>query len=203
MPSPTFPGQNLVADGYQGRYQTAGTVLEDRRHVPQLCYVLASSNPPQCEGLDIDGWSWQQVAHESRAGTSWGLYLLIGTYDGERFRLTEPARPADPNTVPRQRPDVDFTSPCPPPPGGWAVVDRATATDAALIATIARASRSPGFAGAWIDQNGATGQHENHPAWIVLNVRVTGDLAAHEADLRRVWGGALSAPSNRSTSVRG
>lgn len=75
-------------------YQVTATVLEDRKHGPQLCGAVAESLPPQCGGPDIIGWDWETVPSESAAGTRWGDYTMVGTWDGERFTLVEPARPA-------------------------------------------------------------------------------------------------------------
>jgi hypothetical protein len=167
-----------------GRYRAVATVLESPEHGPQLCHSVADSLPPQCGGPDVAGWSWESVAHESANGTRWGSYAVVGTFDGTRFTLTEPARVATAD----QPADVhDLTSPCPAPAGGWRPLDRARASDAAMQAAIARATGMPGFAGLWLDQNGG----ENDPARLVLNVRFTGDPVSRQAALREVWGGAL------------
>jgi len=83
---------------------------------------------------------------------------------------------------------VDFTSPCDPPEGGWRVVDPELTTDAALNDAISVANALPGAAGVWLDQsqNPHPDAPDNNP-----NVRVTGDIAVVEARLREVWGGML------------
>ena len=63
------------------------------------------------------------------------------------------------------------------------------------------ASRLEDYAGAWVDQtiNPAYDDPDdvdkelamNDPTKLVINVQVTGDPAAAEAELRRIWGGAL------------
>jgi hypothetical protein len=181
--------RNLVPEGYTGRYRVDASVLESPQHGPQLCLAMAQSYPPQCGGMDVVGWSWTGLAHETARGTSWGSYRLTGTYDGTRLTLTEPAVNSTTVFEPSLRPD--FTSPCTPPPGGWAPRDRAKTTDATLTRAIAQASAADGFAGAWVDQYGGPGAEDNDPLKTVLNVRFTGDLGAHETRLRKVWGGSL------------
>jgi hypothetical protein len=184
------------------------SVLESPEHGPQLCSGMADSLPPQCGGPDIVGWSWDDVdGEETVGGTTWGAYELVGTWDGGRFTLTE--RPAPPAPIDHWG-DLDFASPCPAPEGGWAVVDPAKATQAALDAAGSRAQARDDFAGMWVDQsiNPASGEPIegledelalNDPMKLVLNVRVTGDVAATEQDLREVWGGALCvSPAERT-----
>lgn len=179
------------------------TVLESPGHGPQLCGMVAESYPPQCGGPDVIGWNWDEAPDaESASGVTWGFYSVTGTWDGTALTLTEPPLPgaATSPVLPDGEPAApDFTSPCEPPPGGWAVVDPATATQAALDAALAYAASQPDYAGAWIDQsiNPASAEPApdeaamNDPTKLVLNVRFTADLDQHEAELRAVWGGAL------------
>jgi hypothetical protein len=193
-PSPPSPpaSTNLIRDGYTGRFRIATTVLQNASHGPQLCVSVAMSLPPQCGGPDIAGWTWDGLKHESVGGTTWGEYLIIGTFDGHTFTLTEPAKVNDGQYSPH-RPTSDFTSPCPAPAGGWRPVDPARATDDAFQAVNVKVSNDPDFAGLWIDQKvTSTGETpRNDPTKFVVNVRFTKDLARHEADIRTVWGGAL------------
>jgi hypothetical protein len=193
-PSQTSTGTaNLVPDGYTGRFRIVATVLENAEHGPQLCTGVEDSLPPQCGGPDVAGWAWTGLRYESAAGTRWGSYLLVGTFDGRVFRMTEPPKVNDGSLNPQPR-IPDFTSPCPVPSGGWRPVDPARATDNALQTANAVASAEPDFAGLWLDQkqppdNGRTAA--NDPTKLVLNVRFTTELRRHETDIRRVWGGAL------------
>ncbi|PZG23714.1 hypothetical protein C1J01_00375 [Nonomuraea aridisoli] len=127
---------------------------------------------------------------------------MVGTWDGERLTLTEPARPAEPPEAPRDR--TAFTTPCQKPAGGWRAVDPAKATQEAMTAALARAERLPGYAGGWLDQSylddidgyepddpRSAERHANDPLRLVLNLRFTGDPATREPEIREVWGGAL------------
>lgn len=184
---------NLVPDGYVGRFRIAATVLENEHHGPQLCVAVAESLPPQCGGPDISGWVWNGVKHESASRTKWGTYLVTGTFDGRTFKLTGPAKVNDGSLNPESR-TPDYTSPCPAPADGWRPVDPAKATDNALQAANAMVNTDPDFAGFWIDQKQPPNDLAtpgNDPARLVLNVRFTKDLARHEAEIRKVWGGAL------------
>jgi len=69
------------------RYTATAMVLESPDHGPQLCLGgVDESLPPQCGGPDIVGWDWESVSdEESRSGTTWGEYTVVGTYDSTRF----------------------------------------------------------------------------------------------------------------------
>jgi hypothetical protein len=181
------------------RYEASATVLESDEHGPQLCLGgVADSYPPQCGGPDLVGWDWAAVdGEESANGTTWGDFHVVGTYVGGTLTLTEvPDAPQPPD-----RDEPDFTSPCPEPEGGWRVVDPALATDAAFDAVHAYVNGLPDHGGTWHDQSinpayadGVDADDEgllNDPTQMVLNVRFTGDLEQHEADLRERWGGPL------------
>ncbi|HEV7707398.1 MAG TPA: hypothetical protein VGP16_04320 [Asanoa sp.] len=185
-----------VAPGFSpDRFRVSGLVLEDASHGPQLCGpIILAIAPPRCGGPDVVGWSWDGLEHNTDGNARYGSFELVGTYDGERFTLTEP--PAPP-TMERPAPPDELRSACPPPEGGWQVVDDATATHSALQKAINLASAAPAGAGFWIDQNGG----ENDPKKLVLNARFTEDLPGHEARLRSLWGGALCVSSAARTTA--
>lgn len=186
------------------RYIGTGLVLSSPDHGAQLCLGgVEESYPPQCGGPDVVNWNWDDVdGAETSAGSTWGHYTVVGTYDDQRFTLTEPARlPETPDTAPAA---PDFSTPCEEPAGGWAVVDAETATLAAQDAAIAYASAQPDHAGIWVDQSINPAMAEgadledldremaaNDPALLILNVGFTGDLERHERELRAIWGGSL------------
>lgn len=196
------------------RYEANSTVLESPEHGPQLCLgAIADSLPPQCGGPDIVGWSWDAVDGEEAAnGTTWGSYRVVGSYEDGVFTLTEPATAPDPSLADDGF-EVDFTSPCPAPAGGWTVVDPATATDAGQQAATDYATAQDDYAGAWVDQSinpaladGLDPGEEavaNDPTKLVLNVRFTGDLERHTEELRARWGGPLcvTAAEHRSSEL--
>lgn len=174
-------------------YTATATVLETPQAPPTLCLgAMTSSLPPTgCGGAEIANWRWDEVDDaESISGTTWGSYTVVGTYDGERFTLTEPP-------VPPANHDVDageqptFPTPCEEPAGGWAVVDESTATDESMYAAIAYAEAQPDHAGTWLDQSIHPGAADNDPTRLVLNFRFTGDADRHEREVREIWGGAL------------
>jgi hypothetical protein len=174
------------------RYRYVGTVLESPTHGPQLCTFIRSSLPPQASGPDVVGWDWSVVEAESVSGTTWGEYEVVGTFDGERFTVTEPPRAAPPHPRASQPAGPSFTVPCPTPPGGWRPPDPTRATQAALDAAFARASAAPGFAGAWVRDLHGEGVEEGHePTELVLVVKDAGDLDIRRSSIEEVWGGAL------------
>lgn len=74
-----------------GEVVAQGTVLE-AEDGPQLCLgAIALSLPPQCSGIPLAGWSWDEVeGDESSSGVTWGSYAVTGTFDGETFTVTQP-----------------------------------------------------------------------------------------------------------------
>ncbi len=191
------------------------TVLE-KDDGPQLCLGgVAASLPPQCGGPVIHHWDWSGVSDvaERRAGTTWGTFVVTGTFDGTSFTLTQDPIPlaVDDPMAPAPEPDP-FATRCPEPDGGWQVVDPARATDAALQRTLRRAKRLDGDGGAWLDQsvNPAAARlgddpaiegAMNDPRLLVLNVLTTADVAATEQTLRESWGGMLCVSSAQSTQA--
>ncbi|MGW8951985.1 hypothetical protein [Streptomyces sp. NPDC055709] len=179
------PSASASPSGSAQRYEVWATVLESTSHGPQLCSMVRTSLPPQCGGPDVVGWKWSAVAHESQQGTTWGTYDLVGTWDGSRFTLTEPARlsPSGPREVPEddfQAPD--FTSPCRAAAGDRAAVDPSKAGTEHYESALRSAEEDKEFAGGWIDTEGGG---------TVLVMRFTRDLAGHEREIRKTWGGAL------------
>lgn len=194
--SASAPGayaRNLIPDGYTGRFRIAAMVLQNEHHGPQLCVAAFSSMPPQCGGLDIPGWSWDGVPHETAMSTTWGSSLVLtGTVEGNNFRLTEPARAAtdDDRALFPQRSAPDHPIPCPTPAEGWRPVDPARTTHETFGEVYKLVNAQPDFAGARIKHLTAP-NGTNDPDKIVFIVQFTGDLARHEAEIRAVYGGAI------------
>jgi hypothetical protein len=197
------------------RYTTTATVI-DGPGLPQLCWFVFASYPPSpCGpgGIEVVGWDWTGLEGSETAGiVRWGEYVVVGTYDGERFTITESP---EPDVAPEPTPGPPPAStPCPPPPGGWGVVNAATTTYAAQDAAVAYAHAQPDYVAVWVDtsMNPAWAMKEseitadtlwmfNDPTKLVLNVRFTGDLERHERALRAIWGGALCVSSGEPTAA--
>lgn len=180
-PDPGAPGPKVAPADYTGRFRAVATVLEDPMHGPQLCFAVAQSLPPQCGGPDILGWDWTGLGAESASGTTWGDYVVTGTWDGTALTLTEPPHPATDADRPTS-PDTDFSSPCPEPEGGWVAPEPDRAGDERIEQAAAAAARVSGYGGLWVD---------TAPRVTVVNVTTTGDPAAMTAAVGKVWGGAL------------
>ncbi len=69
----------------------AGMVIDAAGDVEICLGGVMESYPPQCVGVPVDGWTWDQVdGSESIGEVRWGSYAIRGAYDGERFALTDP-----------------------------------------------------------------------------------------------------------------
>ena len=176
------------------------TILDDGDG-PELCHGVLQSLPPQCGGPPVIGWSWadHQGEFEEAAGVRWGEFAVTGTFDGAEFTVTRAVPAAEYDAPPGQSDEPDFTTPCPEPAGGWRVLDPAKTTHETMEATFEAARHLPRYADAWLDQsrNPAYGQEEgaeermNDPAYVTINVRVTRGADVADAELRKIWGGAL------------
>jgi hypothetical protein len=192
-PSGGAPAETAGAQG--GRYQATGTVLQSRDHGPELCLgAVATSFPPQCGGIPITNWRWDQVEGEQAAGgTTWGTYHLVGTYDGASFTVLRVAlAPAVRRPSAAEQFKDEPKPACPQPEGGWAVPDPARRSERDLEPVTRAARAEPDFAGVWLSYLEPMGHNvAEDPGEFVLNVAFTGDLARHEAELRPLWGGRL------------
>ena len=192
-PTAGAPAQTVKAQ--QNRYQATATVLQSRDHGPELCLgMVLTSFPPQCGGVPVTNWRWDQVEGEQVAsGTTWGLFRLVGTYDGASFTVVRAERtPQVPKPSPLEQFKDEPKSPCPRPKGGWTVPDPARRSER-YVEAVSRAARAqPDFAGLWLSYLKPMGNNvAEHPGEFVLNVAFTGDLARHRTELRPQWGGRL------------
>ena len=177
------------------RYRTTATVLESPKHRPELCLGgVLTSYPPQCGGVPVTNWRWDQVAGEEAAGgTIWGVYDLVGTYDGASFTVirADHSPPASPPSAREQFKDEPRPA-CREPAGGWKVPDPARRSERHLEPVGKAARAQPDFAGLWLSYLEPMGGNvAEDPGEFVLNVAFTGGLARHEAELRPLWGGRL------------
>jgi hypothetical protein len=111
----------VAADGSSVVYEASANVIESPEHGPVLCLGgVDDSYPPQCDGPALVGWDWATVDDEERAnGSTWGIYHVVGTWDGERLTLTEPPGPAPPGAF-----ETEFPPICDDPTGDAATDPR-------------------------------------------------------------------------------
>ncbi|EON22853.1 hypothetical protein CF8_3216 [Nocardioides sp. CF8] len=197
---PVRPTEVLAATGPVTTWRT--TVLDDGDG-PELCLGgVAESLPPQCSGPPVLDWTWADHAgaYEEADGVRWGEFTLVGDWDGTAFTPTEVVAGGE---VPEMQ--MPERTPCSEPAGGWTVLDHATTSDTARGKLMRAAAVRPDHGLVWVDQSinprwqdfldGEASleieQAMNDPAFTIVNVGVTGDVAAAEAELRPVWGGPL------------
>ncbi len=181
-------------------YEADGTVLAQRgetlfpKHGPMLCLgAMAMSYPPQCGDVPIANWDWDAVeGEETASGATWGQYHVVGTYDGETFTVTEVGSYAD--DPPRFGSEVDFSSPCPEPAGGWVLPDPKQATQQDASGASAYAASEPDIVNSWVthfdpSSPGDAELDEFDP--VIFNAVFTGDIERHEAEIRKRWPGPL------------
>ncbi|WP_314423630.1 hypothetical protein [uncultured Microbacterium sp.] len=95
-PAPTsapagLPSSPPVVAPPEGPVTAAGMVIDAAGDVEICLGGVMESYPPQCVGVPVDGWTWDQVdGSESIGEVRWGSYAIRGAYDGERFALTDP-----------------------------------------------------------------------------------------------------------------
>jgi hypothetical protein len=159
----------------EGEVRTGGLVtVLDSGDGPEMCLgAVAESYPPQCGGPALADFDWGDVGSEEAAGVRWGSYALTGTYDGSTFTVTDAIPAALYDTMAQPEPEP-LAAACDRP----TTTDTAKATPEDLDATLAAASALPSYASAWLTGN-------------TINVAVTEDPEAAEAELRRTWGGML------------
>ena len=181
-------------------YEADMTVLEQRgqtpfpKHGPMLCLgAMAMSYPPQCGDVPIANWDWGVVeGEETASGASWGQYHVVGTYDGETFTVTDVGPHGD---DPSQfGSEVDFSSPCPEPAGGWVLPDPKRATQQEASGASAYVESQPDIVNSWVthfDPSNACDTELDEFDPVIFNAVFTGDVERHEAEIRKRWPGPL------------
>lgn len=92
-PAPTS-GVLPTAAPPAGQVTAAGTVIDDGDQAQLCVFAVMESYPPQCSGVPLDGWNWDVADGSETSGTiTWGGYAVSGTFDGERFTMTDPPIP--------------------------------------------------------------------------------------------------------------
>lgn len=78
----------------KGEVVATGTVI-DVDGTAELCLGgVQESYPPQCVGIPLNGWSWDDVEPDDESsGTRWGAYGMSGRYDGTSFAPMHPPIP--------------------------------------------------------------------------------------------------------------
>lgn len=199
-PRPDASASDLPAAAASDLYEATATVLESEEHGPELCLgAVLDSLPPQCDGVPVEGWDWADVGgEESRGGTTWGDFHVVGRYDGDSFSVTEAGPPK-----PSHFDDDPIGTPCDEPAGGWAPVDAALASHEHASRAAQTARKEPDFSGVWFDYYGETDPDAQSDAEaygdIILNVAFTNDLDRHERELREIWGGPLCLQQHERT----
>jgi hypothetical protein len=170
-------------NGDDQRYEFVGTVAQTEERGPELCIGAAIMIfPPQCGGIPVDQWVWEDVpGAQEEGGTSWVDQIrVVGTFDGELFHLTEV--PSLPEGL--GGPAIDVPADFPPLCTPEVTDDTMTGGDdfeAASTTAGALASKSA----FWVSRPAGPAEER------VVNVIVTADAAAVTEDLRTLWGGGL------------
>lgn len=183
-PSPTDSAQTPSKDQL---YEGTGLVLDDEG-APTLCLgTVMDSLPPQCDGPDLRGWSWDGLESDEASGTRWGRFTVRGTYVDGVF--TVKGTP----TEPKPYEEGSSESPCPEPAGGWSISDPSRTSEEDRLAATRAAESQPDFAGAWIDYivEPQTEEEALVDENIALVLAFTDDAERHEDEAREHWGGAL------------
>lgn len=196
--TPAAGGDPKASEGSAPLLEASALVLENAEHGPELCVgAVLDSFPPQCGDVPIVGWDWDKVGGEKRvSSTIYGRYHVVGRYDGTSFTLTEAPGPPEPF----EGPSVEFETPCPKPHDK---PDPSKTSQEDFESAIETAQSSPDFAALWIDAAmvGAPGEEYQDTPNTMLNAAFTGDLALHEAELRKHWGGYLCVSQREHTSA--
>ena len=187
-PTPvTRPSAIPPADG---PVRGVGTVLDDGTG-PELCLGgVASSYPPQCDGVPVTAWDWSSLGgrFEHADGVRWGSFTVTGTFDGTTLTVTEPPTEAEwPERV------YDFGTRCPEPSNGWRALDPLRTNDEARSEAV-EALRAAGHVRQPLPGRG----HRRHQGARRPRHR---DVAAAEAVIREHWGGTLCVSPARTTEA--
>lgn len=175
---------------------------------PPGCIVPAIGGEEEQPGapcgvrLPLATWDWDVVeGEESVDGVIWGMYRVLGTYDGETFSI-ESAEPADGAPDPfaeiYAESDAIVAAECPEPPGGWTASEPARTSVGDQEAADRYARGQPEAAGSWMVRDTGT-EAELSGDEIVVAWAFTGNLEAHEAELRVRWGGPMCVVAREQT----
>ena len=83
-----------------------GTVI-DNDEGPEFCLgPVAESYPPQCSGIPLAGWRWedQHGEFDDASGVRFGSFLLAGSFDGTTLTVQESVSGARYDPMPQPEP---------------------------------------------------------------------------------------------------
>jgi hypothetical protein len=183
---PAHPGHRRSAPPV---YRTSATVVQQPGGKVEACLVTVEvTSPPQCGDTPLVGWVWGGLESQTAKGTRWGVYDLVGTYDGTSFTLTAPpVVHVDKGTSP-QAPVVP--SPCSAPGHAPASSSgKGPATLDAAKALVSKAEQLPGYAGYW--KSGPPGAVPDSVEQ-TYNIAVSGaSVPAVQSALSPLWPGPI------------
>lgn len=174
---------------YPDAFEANAFVLENREHGPELCFGgVATSLPPQCGGVPAIDWDWEEVeGEESRSGSTWGYFYVMGSYDGDTFTVEDAGKPKRGlDGGPHYGPTRSACSERKP-------TDRDRWTSQHLDRSTRYANRRREVSAVWIDylKDPRKNEESEDPDEVVLNVAFTKRIEHHEKKLRKIWGGPL------------
>lgn len=217
-PTATDPTTSLAAEmptavlAANGPVTTGATILQAGDDpAPMACLgAVLESLPPQCEGPELVGLDWASVPHEDSGDVRWTQHVQVtGTWDGTRLTLTEPL-----GTPPEAPPSPGLQPACEAPAGGWASPDPDRATVEQLDAATRALADRDDVVRTYVtyfgevaermatDPEGLEASGTDITPSTLLNVVVSGDAPAVEADLRTRWGGALCVVEGQGITER-
>lgn len=202
----TTPGP-APAGAVTTRYPT--TVLDAGDGAKVCLGGVMESLPPQCQGVPLAGWDWadHEGSYDEAGSARWGEFTVTGTYDGTTLTVID-AVLGDLAAGTGAVPEPDFSSPCAEPAGGWSDDPLPLLADEAVLAA---AEARADYAGGWVTQRDPRPAEEVDRLVAddpevglvppVVNIRVTGDPAAAEADLRPLYDGPLCVTTAERTEA--
>lgn len=162
----------------------AGTVLDAPGKGPRLCLgTVQLSLPPRCSGPAVTGWDWAPlVDKETWTGTTWGQFIVAGTFDPATFTfaISDPPEPATPDMLDEAWEVPDTATACAKPRRGWPAAGRITDDQADRI--LAWLAKNPDLGGAWVDFRSR---------YRVLNVRFARNPRTNRLALKKRYRGNL------------
>jgi len=115
---------------------------------PVLCLgLVGESYPPTCDGPQVVGWDWTTVAGEQAAsGVRWGVFDVVGTWDGQALTLTRSPTLAVDSTAAVDPDPVSSLPPADPakaPQADRALTDyvEGTTSDGGILSAVESAGR--------------------------------------------------------------